>query len=41
MTRAAVAGRVISYFEGLDPEKEPIHPNLRLYNARPTQAPFL
>ena len=32
---------VISYFEGLDPEKEPIHPNLRLYNARPTDAPFV
>jgi probable phosphoglycerate mutase len=31
---------VISYFEGRDPEKEPIHPNLRLYNARPTDAPF-
>jgi probable phosphoglycerate mutase len=31
---------VISYFEGLDREKEPIHPNLRLYNARPTEAPF-
>ena len=32
---------VISYFEGRDPEKELVHPNLRLYNARPTDAPFV
>jgi broad specificity phosphatase PhoE/ribonuclease HI len=32
---------VISYFEGRDPETEPIHPNLRLYNARPTDAPLI
>ncbi|HET6167620.1 MAG TPA: bifunctional RNase H/acid phosphatase [Marmoricola sp.] len=32
---------VISYFEGRDPEKEPVHPNLRLYNARPTESPFM
>jgi ribonuclease H / adenosylcobalamin/alpha-ribazole phosphatase len=32
---------VISYFEGRDPDTEPIHPNLRLYNARPTDAPFV
>jgi probable phosphoglycerate mutase len=32
---------VISYFEGRDPVEEPVHPNLRLYNARPTEAPFI
>ncbi len=32
---------VISYFEGRDPVEEPVHPNLRLYNARPTESPFV
>jgi probable phosphoglycerate mutase len=32
---------VISYFEGRDPVTEPVHPNLRLYNARPTESPFV
>jgi len=32
---------VISYFEGRDPVEEPVHPNLRLYNARPTESPFI
>jgi probable phosphoglycerate mutase len=32
---------VISYFEGHGPEEGSMHANLRLYNARPTEAPFL
>jgi probable phosphoglycerate mutase len=32
---------VISYFEGRGPEEGRTHPNLRLYNARPTEAPFI
>ena len=32
---------VISYFEGRGAEEGRTHPNLRLYNARPTEAPFL
>lgn len=32
---------VISYFEGRGPEEGRTHPNLRLYNARPTEAPFV
>ncbi|MGY2874436.1 ribonuclease H / adenosylcobalamin/alpha-ribazole phosphatase [Marmoricola sp. URHA0025 HA25] len=32
---------VVSYFEGRGPEEGMRHPNLRLYNARPTEAPFL
>jgi probable phosphoglycerate mutase len=32
---------VISYFEGRDPVEEPVHPNLRLYNARPTEGLFV
>lgn len=32
---------VISYFEGHGPEEGKRHANLRLYNARPTEAPFV
>jgi probable phosphoglycerate mutase len=32
---------VISYFEGRGPHEGERHPNLRLYNARPTEAPFV
>jgi broad specificity phosphatase PhoE/ribonuclease HI len=30
---------VVSYFEGRGPEEGSMHPNLRLFNARPTDAP--
>lgn len=32
---------VVSYFEGHGPEEGTRHANLRLYNARPTEAPFI
>lgn len=32
---------VVSYFEGRGAEEGRIHPNLRLYNARPTESPFV